>query len=95
MQVGISDPDPDVRSLHPHYEVSRVVGNQSTRIQLLCSGFLSLTVVFRFNGKVQRYFDRRKKTSLNLTNGLTGSTDLEDNVTCDATAVLLKKGKKQ
>lgn len=29
---------------------------------------------------------------MNLANGLTGSTDLEDNVTCDATAVLLKKG---
>ncbi|CAG06166.1 unnamed protein product, partial [Tetraodon nigroviridis] len=48
-------------------------------------------LIMKFNGKVQRYFDRRKKTSLNLTNGLTGSTDLEDNVTCDATAVLLKK----
>lgn len=29
---------------------------------------------------------------MNLANGLTGSTDLEDNVSCDATAVLLKKG---
>lgn len=44
---------------------------------------------------MQRYFDRQKKSSLNLTNGLTGSTDLEDNVTCDATAVLLKKGNTQ
>uniref|UniRef100_A0A667WS75 Solute carrier family 24 member 3 n=1 Tax=Myripristis murdjan TaxID=586833 RepID=A0A667WS75_9TELE len=41
--------------------------------------------------KAQRYFDRRKKSSVNLANGLTGSTDLEDNVTCDATTVLLKK----
>ncbi|XP_029707240.1 sodium/potassium/calcium exchanger 3-like [Takifugu rubripes] len=49
-------------------------------------------LMMKFNGKVQRYFDRqKKKTSLNLTNGLTGSTDLEDNATCDATAVLLKK----
>uniref|UniRef100_A0A673BEN4 Solute carrier family 24 member 3 n=1 Tax=Sphaeramia orbicularis TaxID=375764 RepID=A0A673BEN4_9TELE len=40
--------------------------------------------------KAQRYFDRRKKGSVNLANGLTGSTDLED-VTCDATAVLLQK----
>uniref|UniRef100_A0A8K9VEA0 Solute carrier family 24 member 3 n=1 Tax=Oncorhynchus mykiss TaxID=8022 RepID=A0A8K9VEA0_ONCMY len=39
----------------------------------------------------RRYFDRRKKSSVSLANGLTGSTDLEDNVTCDATAVLLKK----
>ncbi|CAB1344616.1 unnamed protein product [Coregonus sp. 'balchen'] len=44
-----------------------------------------------FNGRARRYFDRRKKSSVSLANGLTGSTDLEDNVTCDATAVLLKK----
>ena len=47
----------------------------------------------RFNGRARRYFDRRKKSSANLTNGLTGSTDLEDNVSCDPTAVLLKKCK--
>uniref|UniRef100_A0A4W5L505 Solute carrier family 24 member 3 n=1 Tax=Hucho hucho TaxID=62062 RepID=A0A4W5L505_9TELE len=45
----------------------------------------------KFNGRARRYFDRRKKSSVSLANGLTGSTDLEDNVTCDATAVLLKK----
>ncbi|KAM4611742.1 sodium/potassium/calcium exchanger 3-like [Polymixia lowei] len=48
-------------------------------------------LMMKFNGRAQRYFDRRKKSSVNLANGLTGSTDLEDNVTCDATAVLLKK----
>lgn len=95
MQVGVSDPDPDVRGLHPHHEVSGALKHQSTRMQLLCSGLLSFWVGFRFNGKAQRYFERRKKTSLNLTNGLTGSTDLEDSVTCDATAVLLQKGKTQ
>ncbi|XP_076001322.1 sodium/potassium/calcium exchanger 3-like [Genypterus blacodes] len=47
-------------------------------------------LIMKFNGKAQRYLDRRKKGSVNLANGLTGSTDLEDNVTCDATAVLLK-----
>ena len=51
-----------------------------------------ITCVCRFNGRARRYFDRRKKSSVSLANGLTGSTDLEDNVTCDATAVLLKKG---
>uniref|UniRef100_A0A7N6B5L6 Sodium/calcium exchanger membrane region domain-containing protein n=1 Tax=Anabas testudineus TaxID=64144 RepID=A0A7N6B5L6_ANATE len=50
-----------------------------------------LFFIVRFNGKAQRYFNRRKKSSVNLANGLTGSTDLDDNVTCDATAVLLKK----
>ncbi|KAK5866596.1 hypothetical protein PBY51_020775 [Eleginops maclovinus] len=48
-------------------------------------------LIMKFNGRAHRYFDRRKKGSVNLSNGLTGSTDLEDNVTCDATAVLLKK----
>ncbi|KAF3687141.1 Sodium/potassium/calcium exchanger 3 [Channa argus] len=48
-------------------------------------------LIMKFNGRAHRYFDRRKKSSVNLTNGLTGSTDLEDNITCDATAVLLKK----
>uniref|UniRef100_A0A8P4KLS5 Solute carrier family 24 member 3 n=1 Tax=Dicentrarchus labrax TaxID=13489 RepID=A0A8P4KLS5_DICLA len=48
-------------------------------------------LIMKFNGRAHRYFDRRKKSSMNLANGLTGSTDLEDNVTCDATAVLLKK----
>ncbi|XP_075891517.1 sodium/potassium/calcium exchanger 3-like [Nelusetta ayraudi] len=48
-------------------------------------------LIMKFNGRAQRYFDRRKKSTMNLANGLAGSTDLEDNVTCDATAVLLKK----
>ncbi|KAM6972019.1 sodium/potassium/calcium exchanger 3-like [Aplochiton taeniatus] len=48
-------------------------------------------IIMKFNGRARRYFDRRKKSSVNLANGLTGSTDLEDNVSCDATAVLLKK----
>uniref|UniRef100_A0A4W5R6G2 Solute carrier family 24 member 3 n=1 Tax=Hucho hucho TaxID=62062 RepID=A0A4W5R6G2_9TELE len=52
---------------------------------------LIISCVCRFNGRARRYFDRRKKSSVSLANGLTGSTDLEDNVTCDATAVLLKK----
>lgn len=48
-------------------------------------------LIMKFNGRAQRYFDRRKKGSINLANGLTGSTDLDDAVSCDATAVLLKK----
>ncbi|XP_019939260.2 sodium/potassium/calcium exchanger 3-like [Paralichthys olivaceus] len=48
-------------------------------------------LIMKFNGRAHRYFDRRKKSSVSLANGLTGSSDLEDNVTCDATAVLLKK----
>ncbi|KAM9314255.1 sodium/potassium/calcium exchanger 3-like [Pholidichthys leucotaenia] len=47
-------------------------------------------LIMKFNGRAHRYFDRRKKGAVNLANGLTGSTDLDD-ITCDATAVLLKK----
>ncbi|XP_068448118.1 sodium/potassium/calcium exchanger 3-like [Clinocottus analis] len=48
-------------------------------------------LIMKFNNRAHRYFGRRMRSSVNLSNGLTGSTDLEDNVTCDATAVLLKK----
>nr|XP_020449849.1 sodium/potassium/calcium exchanger 3 [Monopterus albus] len=41
-------------------------------------------LIMKFNGRAHRYFDHRKKSSVTLANGLTGSTDLED-VTCDAT----------
>uniref|UniRef100_A0A1A8S6L4 Solute carrier family 24 (Sodium/potassium/calcium exchanger), member 3 n=2 Tax=Nothobranchius rachovii TaxID=451742 RepID=A0A1A8S6L4_9TELE len=47
-------------------------------------------LIMKFNGRAHRYFSRRKKSSANLANGLMGSTDLED-ISCDATAVLLKK----
>uniref|UniRef100_A0A8C4Z608 Solute carrier family 24 member 3 n=1 Tax=Gadus morhua TaxID=8049 RepID=A0A8C4Z608_GADMO len=53
--------------------------------------YMVYILIMKFNGRARRYFDRRKKSSANLTNGLTGSTDLEDNVSCDPTAVLLKK----
>lgn len=61
---------------------------ESLILILMYAGYI---LIMKFNGRAHRYFDRRKKGSVNLTNGLTGSTDLEDNVSCDATAVLLKK----
>lgn len=69
----------------------------SWKLQKLAVNWFSVVnigscVLLRFNGKAHRYFSRRKKGSGNLANGLTGSTDLEDNVSYDATAVLLKKG---
>ncbi|XP_061628131.1 sodium/potassium/calcium exchanger 3-like isoform X1 [Phyllopteryx taeniolatus] len=47
-------------------------------------------LIMKFNNRVRSYLNNRKKSSVNLINGLTVSTDLED-VNCDATAVLLKK----
>uniref|UniRef100_A0A3Q3EWK7 Solute carrier family 24 member 3 n=1 Tax=Labrus bergylta TaxID=56723 RepID=A0A3Q3EWK7_9LABR len=69
----------------------RLVPYHSHLVQRLFVLLFVCFVLGRFNGRAHRYFDRRKKNSMNLANGLTGSTDLEDNVTCDATAVLLKK----
>nr|XP_057939595.1 sodium/potassium/calcium exchanger 3-like isoform X3 [Doryrhamphus excisus] len=46
-------------------------------------------LIMKFNNKVQCYLNQHKKSSVKLVNGLTGSADLAD-VTCDATAVLLK-----
>uniref|UniRef100_A0A8C9QWS3 Solute carrier family 24 member 3 n=1 Tax=Scleropages formosus TaxID=113540 RepID=A0A8C9QWS3_SCLFO len=37
-----------------------------------------------------RYFENRKRSSVNLANGMTGNTDMDDS-NCDATVVLLKK----
>ncbi|XP_037546049.1 sodium/potassium/calcium exchanger 3-like [Nematolebias whitei] len=47
-------------------------------------------LMMKFNGRAHRFVDRRKKSSVKLGNGLTGSTDL-DEISCDATAVLLTK----
>ncbi|XP_028830187.1 sodium/potassium/calcium exchanger 3-like isoform X2 [Denticeps clupeoides] len=50
--------------------------------------------IMKFNSRAQRYLEGKKKSggrsTVNLTNGLTGSTDLED-INCEATTVLLKK----
>ncbi|XP_061685423.1 sodium/potassium/calcium exchanger 3-like [Syngnathoides biaculeatus] len=48
-------------------------------------------IIMKFNYRVQSYLNNRNRSSVNLINGLTGSTDLEE-ITCDANAVLLKKG---
>ncbi|KAI1894768.1 hypothetical protein AGOR_G00119140 [Albula goreensis] len=46
-------------------------------------------LIMKFNTPVQRYIESRKKSSVNLANGTTSNTDLDDS--CDATMVLLKK----
>lgn len=97
VQVGVSGPGSHVRRLHPHHEVSSTLKAFAlAQWKVVChSSVLHVRLMGRFNSRVQRYLNRQKKSSVNLANGLTGSTDLEDNVTCDATAVLLKKGKRR
>lgn len=48
-------------------------------------------VCFRLNSHVVRFLERRKKNSSALRNGAANNAELDDG--CDATAVLLKKGK--
>ncbi|KAJ8402709.1 hypothetical protein AAFF_G00363810 [Aldrovandia affinis] len=51
--------------------------------------YLVYILIMKFNTPVRRYFESRKKSSVNLANGTTSNTDIDDN--CDATMVLLKK----
>ncbi|KAJ8389869.1 hypothetical protein AAFF_G00113380 [Aldrovandia affinis] len=53
--------------------------------------YLVYILIMNFNSRAQRYFERRKKSSVNLANGTTGNADVDDAGNCDATVVLLKK----
>ncbi|XP_029114917.1 sodium/potassium/calcium exchanger 3-like [Scleropages formosus] len=52
--------------------------------------YLVYILIMKFNSRAQRYFENRKRSSVNLANGMTGNTDMDDS-NCDATVVLLKK----
>ncbi|XP_019735345.1 sodium/potassium/calcium exchanger 3-like isoform X2 [Hippocampus comes] len=51
-------------------------------------------LIMKFNNSVQSYLSHRKKSSVNLVNALTGSSDLED-IHCDSNSALLKKANLQ
>ncbi|KAK1170941.1 sodium/potassium/calcium exchanger 3-like [Acipenser oxyrinchus oxyrinchus] len=53
--------------------------------------YLVYIVIMKFNYRARRYFDRRKKSIINMTNGTANNTDIDDSSSCDATVVLLKK----
>ncbi|XP_061079717.1 sodium/potassium/calcium exchanger 3-like [Conger conger] len=53
--------------------------------------YLVYILIMKFNSRMQRYFERQKKSSVNLANGTTGNADNDDGANCDATVVLLKK----
>ncbi|KAG7492828.1 hypothetical protein MATL_G00018780 [Megalops atlanticus] len=52
--------------------------------------YLVYILIMKFNSRAQRYFERQKKSAVNLANGTTSNADLDD-ANCDATVVLLKK----
>ncbi|XP_064173421.1 sodium/potassium/calcium exchanger 3 [Anguilla rostrata] len=51
--------------------------------------YLVYILIMKINTPLLRYFESRKKSSVNLANGTTSNADMDDN--CDATMVLLKK----
>ncbi|KAG7463051.1 hypothetical protein MATL_G00191250 [Megalops atlanticus] len=51
--------------------------------------YLVYIMIMKFNSHIQRWLESHRKSSVNLANGTTSNTDLDDN--CDATMVLLKK----
>ncbi|KAJ8264269.1 hypothetical protein GJAV_G00147210 [Gymnothorax javanicus] len=53
--------------------------------------YLVYILIMNFNSRMQHYFERQKKSSVNLANGTTSNADLDDGANCDATVVLLKK----
>ncbi|XP_023680876.1 sodium/potassium/calcium exchanger 3 isoform X1 [Paramormyrops kingsleyae] len=52
--------------------------------------YLVYILMMKFNSRAHRYFERRKRSTVNLANGMTSNPDI-DEAGCDATAVLLKK----
>lgn len=47
----------------------------------------------RYNACIHQCFDRRTKGAGNMVNGLANNAEIDDSSNCDATVVLLKKGK--
>ncbi|KAM4770897.1 sodium/potassium/calcium exchanger 3 [Rhinophrynus dorsalis] len=49
-------------------------------------------LIMKYNSSIHQLFEKRKKGAGNLANGLANNAELDDNINCDATVVLLKKG---
>lgn len=56
-------------------------------------GLSSLVTLLRYNACIHQCFDRRTKGAGNMVNGLASNAEIDDSSNCDATVVLLKKGK--
>ncbi|XP_053314792.1 sodium/potassium/calcium exchanger 3 [Spea bombifrons] len=49
-------------------------------------------IIMKFNSNIHNCFEKSCKGRANLANGLASNVEIDDNVNCDATVVLLKKG---
>nr|XP_033795177.1 sodium/potassium/calcium exchanger 3 [Geotrypetes seraphini] len=48
-------------------------------------------LIMKYNSCLQHCFTRKSKSGANMVNGLANNTEIDDNINCDATMVLLKK----
>ncbi|XP_051775565.1 sodium/potassium/calcium exchanger 3 [Erpetoichthys calabaricus] len=53
--------------------------------------YMVYILIMKFNSRAQRYFDRRKKSTVNMANGSANNAEIDDSSNCEATMVLLKK----
>ncbi|XP_056213657.1 ras and Rab interactor 2-like isoform X3 [Falco biarmicus] len=54
--------------------------------------YIIYIVIMKYNSTIHHCFERKTKNSANMVNGLANNTEMDDNSSCDATVVLLKKG---
>ncbi|KAM4695507.1 sodium/potassium/calcium exchanger 3 [Discoglossus pictus] len=59
---------------------------------ILVTMYAVYILIMKYNSNIHQLFEKRKKSGANLTNGLPNNAELDDNINCDATVVLLKKG---
>ncbi|XP_069625040.1 sodium/potassium/calcium exchanger 3 [Ranitomeya imitator] len=59
---------------------------------ILVTMYAIYILIMKFNSSIHQCFEKRKKGAGNLANGLASNAEIDDNVNCDATVVLLKKG---
>ncbi|OBS77658.1 hypothetical protein A6R68_19953, partial [Neotoma lepida] len=57
--------------------------------------YLIYIVIMKYNACIHQCFERRTKGAGNMVNGLANNAEIDDSSNCDATVVLLKKGKEQ
>uniref|UniRef100_A0A8C5MB15 Solute carrier family 24 member 3 n=1 Tax=Leptobrachium leishanense TaxID=445787 RepID=A0A8C5MB15_9ANUR len=59
---------------------------------ILVTMYAVYIIIMKYNSSIHQCFEKTKKSGPNLANGLASNADIDDNVNCDATVVLLKKG---
>ncbi|XP_069463631.1 sodium/potassium/calcium exchanger 3 [Ambystoma mexicanum] len=53
--------------------------------------YLVYILIMKYNSNIHHCFERKAKTAGNMVNGLATNPEMDDNVNCEATVVLLKK----